>query len=77
LVEERDYTAAVSAVNLGTSWNQEAMLLARCLAFIKAKFEFDVVAAHLPGVTNCRADALSHNNLSLLRALHPQNNSNS
>ena len=68
-IDERQVDiAAVSAVNLGTSWNEEAMLLARCLAFIKAKLEFDVVVAHLPGVINCTADALSCNNLSLLRA---------
>ena len=69
-----DNIAAVSAINLGTSRNQEAMHLVRCLAFIKAKLEFDLTAAHLPGVSNCRADALSRNHLSLFRTLHPQAN---
>ena len=69
-----DNIAAVSTVNLGTSRNQEAMHLARCLVFIKAKFKFDLVAAHLPGASNCRADALSRNRLSLFRTLHQQAN---
>ena len=69
-----DNIAAVSTVNLGTSPNQDAMHLARCLVFIKAKFEFDLVAAHLPGTSNCRVDALSRNRLSLFRTLHPQAN---
>ena len=69
-----DNIAAVSTVNLGNSWNQEAMHLARDLVFIKTKFEFNLVAAHLPGVSNCRADALPHNRLSLFRTLHQQAN---
>ena len=69
-----DNTAAVSAVNLGTSLNQEAMHLVQCLASIKAKLKFDLVATHLPGVSNCRADALSRNHLSLFRTLRPQAN---
>ena len=69
-----DNMAAVIAVNSGSSRNHEVMHLARCLAFIKAKLEVDLVASHVPGVLNCSADALSRNNLPLFRSLHPQGN---
>lgn len=67
-----DNTATVSIINLGTSHNADAMHLARCLAFIKAQGEFELVAAHIKGTENTRADALSRNKLPLFRLLHPQ-----
>ena len=67
-----DNMAVVHIVNHGSSKNQDAMHLARCLAFITAKFDFHVVASHIKGAHNVRADALSRDNLSLFRSLHPQ-----
>lgn len=67
-----DNAAVVSTINRGSSRNREAMHLARCLAFIKAKLECDLIASHIPGANNTRADSLSRNNLALFRALHPQ-----
>ena len=59
-------------VNHGSSKNQDAMHLARCLAFITAKFDFHVVASHIKGAHNVRADVLSRDNLSRFCLLHPQ-----
>ena len=54
-----DNMAVVHIVNHGSSKNQDAMHLARCLAFITAKLDFHVVASHIKGAHNVRADALS------------------
>lgn len=67
-----DNAAVVSIVNHGSSKNEQAMHLARCLAFIMAKFNFHIVANHIKGVHNIKADALSRNNLPLLQSLYPQ-----
>ncbi len=40
-----DNAAVVSIINHGSSRNKEAMHLARCLAFITARFEFKLVAS--------------------------------
>ena len=66
-----DNAAVVSIVNHGSSRDKQAMHLARCLAFIKAKFELELVA-HIKGVDNSKADVLSRNNLTLFRSLLPQ-----
>ena len=73
-----DNSAVVCIVNQGSSRNQEAMHLARCLAFIKAKFDYTIVASHIQGAKNTStlADALSRDNLALFRSLHPQANQN-
>ena len=47
-----DNMAVVHIVNHGSSKNHDAMHLARCLAFITAKFDFHVVASHIKGVHN-------------------------
>ena len=39
------------------------MHLVRCLAFIKAKYEFELMATHVRGVDNPIADALSRDKL--------------
>ena len=67
-----DNAATVSIVNRGTSHEKKAMHLARCLAFMKAKGEFELVASHIRGTDNSKADALSRNNLTKFRCLHPQ-----
>ncbi len=67
-----DNSAVVSIVNRGTTKNQEAMHLIRCLAFIRARFEFHIHALHIKGGENTLADALSRNNLKLFHSLYPQ-----
>ena len=67
-----DNAAVVSIINSGSSRVQEAMHLMRCLAFLAAKDEFYIFATHIRGVDNTLADALSRNNGSLFRTLHPQ-----
>ena len=67
-----DNVAAVSTVNHGSSANRDVMHLARCLAFVKAKFEFELLATHLPGARNTIADALSRNNMASFHSLLPQ-----
>ena len=66
-----DNLAVVSIVNHGTLKNQEAMHLARCLAFISAKFDFHPIATHIKGIDNVQADVLSRDNLPLFCSLHP------
>ena len=67
-----DNVAAMSTVNHGSSANHDVMHLARCLAFAKAKFEFELLATHLPGTRNTIVDALSRNNMALFHSLLPQ-----
>ncbi len=50
------------------------MHLARCLAFITVKFEFELVVSHIRGSVNTGADALSRDNLSIFLSLNPQAN---
>ena len=69
-----DNIAVVHIVNHRSSKNQDAMHLVRALAFITAKFDFHIVATHIKGAHNIRADALSRDNLPLFRSLHPQAN---
>ena len=64
----------IAIVNHGTSKNQDAMPLARCLAFISAKFDFHIAVTHIKGAHNIQADALSRDNLLLFRSLYLQAN---
>lgn len=57
-----DNSAVVAIVNWGNSQDSEVMHLIRCLAFIKAKFQFTIWATHIKGIDNDLADALSRNN---------------
>ena len=65
-------SAVVSIINHGASKNQDTMHLARCLAFITAKFDFHMQASHIKRIDNILADALSRDNLPLLCFLHLQ-----
>ena len=67
-----DNSAVVAMINWGSGKNPEAMHLMRCLAFFMAKFQFTLVARHIPGTSNVLADALSRGNLSLFLSLYPQ-----
>lgn len=44
----------------------------RCLAFLAAKREFQLIAYHIRGVENILVDALSCNNLALFQSLNSQ-----
>ena len=67
-----DNVAAVAAINHQTSPVKEVALLLRCLAFIMARFNIRLQAAHIPGILNDIADALSRNNMSTFFSLVPQ-----
>ena len=58
-----DNLGVVSLVNSGYSRVPQIMHLLRCLFFIRARFQLDVWAVHVPGVQNSLADAISRNNL--------------
>ncbi len=64
--------AVVAIINRGNSKDAVAMHLMHCLAFIAAKHPFVIMAKHLSGASNTLANALSHDNLPLFRALLPQ-----
>ena len=44
----------------------------RCLFFLEARFQLTLTAAHVPGVDNGAADAISRNRLELFFDLIPQ-----
>ncbi len=69
-----DNAVVGSIVNHGSTWDKQAMHLTRFLAFTMAKFELQLEAAHIRGANNANADALSRNNGSHFRHLHPQAN---
>ncbi len=58
-----DNSAVVALINAGSSRECTLMHLMRCLAFLMAKFNFVAsAAAHIGGINNKLADALSRNN---------------
>ena len=54
-----DNSAVVAIVNSGSSRNPEAMHLRRCLAFLEARWQCHTECAHIKGVNNSVANALS------------------
>lgn len=67
-----DNAAVVAIVNSGSSRGRDAMHLRRCLAFIVAKCEINLVCSHIAGVENSLADALSRDNAPYFRSHWPQ-----
>ena len=67
-----DNAAVVAVINSGTSRDHEVMHLMRCLVFISAKFNFIFSAAHIPGIHNQLADALSRDNYQYFESHYPQ-----
>ena len=57
-----DNAAVVAVINSGSSRENSLMHLMCCLTFIMAKYNFVVSAAHIRGIHNDLADALSRNN---------------
>ena len=67
-----DNQAVVEMVNLSHSKDMEISHLLRCLFFITAAFEITLVASHIQGKDNVKADAISRNNLSLFHSQAPE-----
>ena len=67
-----DNDAVVAIVNSGYSQEPFLRHLLRCIFFISAKFDFTLIAAHIPGQDNTLADAISRNNATLFLSLSPQ-----
>lgn len=60
-----DNMSVVALVNSGYSRVPSIMHILRCLFFIRAQFQLEVWATHVPGVENSLADAISRDNLHL------------
>ena len=58
-----DNEAVVAVLNKRTSRDGDLMHLLRCLIFFEAQFSFKLVATHIAGSLNTRADDLSRNKL--------------
>ena len=67
-----DNAAVVAILNTRTAKTPLLMHLLRCFSFYCAHFGIHFSAAHVPGVSNTAADALSRNNLPLFLSLLPQ-----
>ena len=59
-----DNQAAVHTIASRSSRDPTLMHLLRCLFFMEAWFQFELVAVHIPGTLNTRADDLSRDRLS-------------
>ncbi|KAL5477312.1 hypothetical protein EMCRGX_G024096 [Ephydatia muelleri] len=59
-----DNLAVVEVINRGCSKDEHLAHLLRCIHFAEAKFNFTLVARHVEGVANDKADDLSRNRLS-------------
>ena len=46
--------------------------LLKCISFYAAYYRFTFEAAHILGIQNMAADAISHNNIPLFLSLQPQ-----
>ena len=66
-----DNLGVVALVNAGYSKVPQMMHIIRCLFFIRARFQLDLHAVHVPGVENVLADAISRDNLHILFTLVP------
>ena len=58
-----DNEAVVVILQLGSAKDKKLAHMLRCLFFLEAKFQFTIVAAHIPSAINLRADTLSHNHI--------------
>ena len=67
-----DNEAVVAIINSGYSREPFLMHLLRCIFFLSAKYEFSLVATHVPGQQNELADAISRDNAALFLSLSPQ-----
>ena len=63
-----DNEAVVAVLQSGSAKDKKLAHMLRCLFFLEAKFQFTIVAAHIPGAINVRADALSRNHIDVFFA---------
>ena len=63
-----DNEAVVAVLQSGSVKDKKLAHMLRCLFFLEAKFQFTIVAAHIPGAINVRADALSCNHIDVVFA---------
>ena len=66
-----DNTGMVAVVNSGYSRSPQIMHLLRCLFFIRANFQLELWARHIPGVQNIIADAILRNSMSVFFSQAP------
>lgn len=66
-----DNSAVVAVINSRSSKDPSIMQMLRCLFFIEAHHQFEVVSRHIPGAENNLADDLSRNRLSSFRSKLP------
>ena len=67
-----DNEAVVHSLVAGSCKERNMAHMLRCLFFIEAKFNFSIVASHVPGVLNVQADALSRNQPQIFFNSNPQ-----
>ena len=67
-----DNMAVVHCLTTGTARNPLLMHLLRCLHFVTASHQIDIVSRHVPGVLHTAADALSRNYMRLFFNATPQ-----
>ena len=67
-----DNAAVVATINKGSCKEPESMHLMRCLAFIRARSQFNLFSSHVSGTDNDLADALSRDNLQYFLLHYPQ-----
>ena len=67
-----DNLAVVEVINRGCSKDEHLAHLLRCIHFTEAKFNFTLVARHVEGVANDKADDLSRNRLSSFLSKVPE-----
>ena len=67
-----DNLGLVAAITKGSSKDQTVMHLLRTLWFFIAVFDIHIVAEHITGVSNRRADMLSRNNVTQFLLTNPQ-----
>ena len=67
-----DNLGTAALVNSGYSKVPQIMHLLRCLFFIRAQFQIQLWAVHIPGIENTLVDATSRNNFCLLYSQVPE-----
>ena len=64
----------VKVINTGSCKEPHLAHMMRCMLFIEAKFNFMLIAKHIPGKSNTDADTLSRDGRQYFLSSHPQAN---
>ena len=67
-----DNSGVVASIHKGSCKDLQVMHLLCTLTFFTAYYDIEIMAEHIPGVTNTTADHLSRNNMLLFFGLNPQ-----